>query len=118
MGLISPDDVVLIKVNAQWKCGAARTAMSSAAWCTESSDIRTASGEVVILDNGQGRGSLACDIPGTGTARSANAVDESHSFLYLVDHVFHDPRVSAFLLDPIRFTFIGGDDHVTDGYAA
>ncbi len=117
-GLIAPDDVVLIKVNAQWKCRG----------CTNSDVVRGLvhrilghpdgfRGEVVILDNGQGRGSLACDIPGYGDSEvRANAVDESHSFLYLVDHVFHDPRVSAFLLDPIRFTFIGGDDHETDGY--
>jgi hypothetical protein len=33
-----------------------------------------------------------------------------------VDHLFNDPRVSYYLLDPIRATFIEGGDHVTDGY--
>ncbi len=117
-GLISADDVVLLKVNAQWKCRG----------CTNSDVVRGLihrildhpegfRGEIVILDNGQGRGSLACDNPVYGDSLvQANAADTSHSFLYLVDHVFRDRRVSALLLDPIRFTFIGGDDHETDGY--
>jgi hypothetical protein len=46
----------------------------------------------------------------------ANANDESHSFVYLVEQIFRDRRVSATLLDPIRSTFIGADDHSTNGY--
>jgi len=118
-GLIGPEDIVLIKVNAQWKYRG----------CTNSDLIRgliqrildhpdTFTGEAVIFENGQGRGSLNCD-----SSRSyfnadvhANANDKSHSFLYLVNTVFNDPRVSAYLLDPIRTTFIEETDHVTDGY--
>ena len=119
-GLISANDVVLIKVNAQWKYRG----------CTNSDVIRglvqkildhpdNFSGEVVIFENGQGRGSLKCD---TSTSYSgntevhANANDETHSFVYLADVIFNDPRVSTFLLDPIRNTFIGVDDHTTNGY--
>jgi uncharacterized protein (DUF362 family) len=119
-GLIAPDDVVLLKVNAQWKYRG----------CTNSDVIRGLvrrilehpdgfQGEVVIFENGQGRGSLACDTSssyGGNTEVHANAQDESHSFLWLVDSLFQDPRVSAFLLDPVRGNFIAGDDHQSDGY--
>ncbi len=119
-GLIAADDVVLIKVNAQWKYRG----------CTNSDVIRGLiqkildhpdgfSGEVVIFENGQGRGSLNCDgnldwYPDDTT--HANANDETHSFQYLVDTVFRDSRVSSFLLDPIRDIFIDFGDHATNGY--
>ncbi len=118
-GLIGPDDVVLIKVNAQWKYRG----------CTNSDLIRgliqrildhpdTFMGEVVLFENGQGRGSLNCDSWASYGNKEihANANDESQTFLYLVNHTFHSPRVSAYLLDPIRGTFIGSDDHQSDGY--
>jgi hypothetical protein len=119
-GMIESDDVVLIKVNAQWKYRG----------CTNSDLIRGLiqrilnhpngfSGEIVIMENGQGRGSLNCDTSssyGGDTSIRANANVESHSFLYLVNTVFGDPRVSSFLLDPVRSTFIGDTDHVTNGY--
>ncbi len=119
LGLIGSDDVVLIKVNAQWKYRG----------CTNSDLVRGLiqrildhpegfTGEVVIFENGQGRGSLFCDTHSAygNNEVHANAEDEAHSFMYLVNQVFNDPRVSAYLLDPIRKTFIGGSDHVTDGY--
>lgn len=77
-------------------------------------------GEIVLIENGQSGGSMDCDsmwggrYPDTGV--HANAEDESHSFSYLVDEVFCDPRVSTYLLDPIRETFISSEDHITDGY--
>lgn len=118
-GLIAADDVVLVKVNAQWKYRG----------CTNSDVVRGViqrvlehpdgfTGEVVVVENGQGRGSLACDTSDSygNSEVHANAEDEGHSFLWLVDTLFHDPRVSAYLLDPVRGTFIGEDDHATDGY--
>jgi len=119
-GLIAAGDTVLLKVNAQWKYRG----------CTNSDVVRGLiqrilehpdgfTGEVVIVENGQGRGSLRCDTSssyGGDTSVRANANDESHSFVYLVDQVFRDRRVSATLLDPIRSTFIGADDHATNGY--
>ncbi len=119
-GLIGAGDVVLVKVNAQWKYRG-----------TTNSDLVRGlirrllahpdgfTGEVVIVENGQGRGGLGNDVVGSGYpdgAVHANANDERHSFLYLVDRVFHDPRVSAYLLDSIRGRFILPGDHVTDGY--
>jgi hypothetical protein len=119
-GLIAADDIVLIKVNAQWKYRG----------CTNSDLIRGLvrrildhpdgySGEVVIFENGQGRGSLACDTSASydgDTGVQANANDQSHSFLYLVNTLFKDTRVSAQLNDTIRSTFIDADDHLTDGF--
>ena len=118
-GIIQSDDVVLIKVNGQWKYRG----------CTNSDVIRGLiqrildhpdgfTGEVVIFENGQGRGSLNCDTRSnyTDSLVHANANDERHSFLYLVNTIFRDARVSSYLLDPIRSTFIAADDHHTDGY--
>lgn len=118
-GLIAAEDVVLVKVNAQWKYRG----------CTNSDVVRGLiqrvldhpegfRGEVVLIENGQGSGSLACDTSSSygNVAVHANAQDESHSFLWLVDHLFRDSRVSARLLDGIRGTFIGAADHVTEGY--
>jgi len=119
-GIILPDDVVLIKVNAQWKYRG----------CTNSDLVRGLiqrildhpdgfQGEVVIFENGQGRGSLNCDTSSSysgNTSVHANANDQSHSFLYLVNTLFNDPRVSCFLLDPVRNDFIDQDDHVSNGY--
>jgi uncharacterized protein (DUF362 family) len=121
LGMIRPDDVVLIKVNAQWKYRG----------CTNSDLIRGLiqrilehpekfRGEVVIVENGQGRGSLNCDTLAKAkypdASIQANANDSTHSFVYLVDEIFKDPRVSYYLFDGIRTTFIASDDHVTDGY--
>jgi uncharacterized protein (DUF362 family) len=119
-GMIAAADVVLVKVNAQWKYRG----------CTNSDVVRGLiqrilehpdgfTGEVVIVENGQGRGSLRCDTSSAyGGDRSvhANANDESHSFQYLVEEIFRDQRVSTALLDAIRTTFIGADDHATNGY--
>jgi len=123
-GLIDAADVVLLKVNAQWKYRG----------CTNIDLVRGLIqkildhpdgfvGEVVIIENGQGRGSLYCDnMPGNKNtiypddSVHANAENESHHFMYLVNEVFGDPRVSSYLLDSIRTTFIDDSDHVTDGY--
>jgi hypothetical protein len=118
-GLIAVDDVVLVKVNAQWKYRG----------CTNSDFVRGLvrrildhpdgfGGEVVIVENGQGRGSLACDTSSSygNNEVHANAENEQHSFLWLVNSLFRDARVSATLLDPIRGTFIDDTDHSTAGY--
>ena len=120
-GLIDKSDIVLIKVNTQWKHRG----------CTNSDVIKGLiqrilehpdgfEGEIAIFENGQGGGSLDCDTmwggryPDTGV--HANAEDESQSFSYLADTLFADSRVSKHLLDPIRETFISEEDHSTDGY--
>lgn len=122
-GMIGPEDVVLIKVNAQWKyrgCTNSDLIRGLIQCILDHPDVFT--GEVVIFENGQGRGSLNCDTSGLRSSPypdnnvHANANNESHSYLYLVNEVFKDPRVSTYLLDPIRRTFIGSHDHDTDGY--
>jgi uncharacterized protein (DUF362 family) len=118
-GMIAANDVVLIKVNAQWKYRG----------CTNSDVIRGLiqvildhpdgfTGEVVVMENGQGRGSLNCDTSKAygDSSVHANANNETHTFTYLVDQVFADPRVSSYLLDSIRATFIASDAHDVDGY--
>jgi len=118
-GMIAADDVVLIKVNAQWKYRG----------CTNSDVIRGLiqsvlehpdgfTGEVVIIENGQGWGSLRCN---TTTRYSdgmiqANANNRLHHFEYLVDTVFAEPRVSSYLFDPLRLRFLDSSDHQDDGY--
>jgi uncharacterized protein (DUF362 family) len=118
-GLIGPEDVVLIKVNAQWKyrgCTNSDLVRGLVQRLLDHPDVFT--GEVVIIENGQGRGSLDCDTSAAyaDDAVHANANDESHSFNYLVRTIFNDPRVSAYLLDDIRSRFIGAGEHSQDGY--
>ncbi len=118
-GLIAADDIVLIKVNAQWKYRG----------CTNSRPRPGPHPAGPRASRGiPGRGRHRRERPGPRQSGlrhvellrrlrvHANAQDESHSFLWLVNSLFHDPRVSAFLLDPIRATFIGAGDHATNGY--
>jgi hypothetical protein len=104
-GLIAPDDIVLIKVNAQWKHrGATNTDLVRGLIQRLLDYPGGFRGEVVIFENGQGRGSLACDNTANYSDDSvrANANDERQSFQALVDTVFRDPRVSACLFDRLR----------------
>lgn len=119
LGLIAPNDIVLLKVNAQWKYRGATNSDVIRGLIQRILDHPEGFvGEIVIVENGQGRGSLACDTSSSYTDNKvhANAIDESHSFLYLVDKIFKDPRISSFLLDPIRSRFISATDHATNGY--
>lgn len=118
-GLVDPEDVVLVKVNAQWKyrgCTNSDLIRGLVQRLLDHPDVFT--GEVVIIENGQGRGSLDCDTkaayPDAGV--HANANDETHSFSYLVRNIFRDPRVSAYLLDGIRSRFLTASDHTQEGY--
>lgn len=120
-GLIAADDVVVIKVNAQWKYRG----------CTNSDVVRGViqrllehpdgfTGEIIIADNGQGRGSLNCDTTAGcdgGTPEvHANAENEAHSFSWLVRTLFHDARVSEKQLDKIRTVTVPDGDHKTEGF--
>ena len=118
-GMIAANDVVLIKVNAQWKYRG----------CTNSDVIRGLiqailehpegfTGEVVVIENGQGTGSLECANRSRYPDDSihANANQSHHSFTYVVDNLIADPRVSYYLLDPLNARVIDSSDHTTDGY--
>ncbi len=119
-GMIAPEDVVLIKVNAQWKYrGATNSDLVRGIIQAVLDHPDGFTGEVVVIENGQGRGSLGCDTSkayGGDTGVQANALNRAHSFTYVVENIFRDPRVSGRLLDPIRTTFIEAEDHATDGY--
>ncbi len=120
-GMIEANDVVLIKVNAQWKYRGSTNSDLIRGLIQRILDHPDGfNGEVVIIENGQSQGSLNGDALGWGSYPDhtihANANDESHSFHYLVDTMFNDPRVSSYLLDPIRTTLIGANDHATQGY--
>lgn len=118
-GLINRNDVVLVKVNAQWKYRGCTNSDMTAQLIEAVLDHPDGfQGEVVIMENGQGRGSLNCDTHAAygDSLVQANAVKEWQSFQYLIDVTFNDPRVSGYLLDPVRGTFIDVHEHVTDGY--
>jgi len=119
-GLISADDVVLIKVNAQWKYRGATNSDVVRGLIQRILDHPDGfTGEVVLFENGQGRGSLNCDTSSSYSGDAsvhANALDESHSFTYLIQAIFNDPRVSGKLLDPVRQVFLSKTDHANDGF--
>jgi hypothetical protein len=118
-GLVAPDDVVLIKVNATWKYRGN----------TNSDVVRGViqailehpdgfSGEIVVFENSQGWGSLACDTSHhyESDEVAANANRPHHSFTYVVDELIDDPRVSWRQLDSLRATIIDENDHEKEGY--
>lgn len=120
-GMIGREDVVLIKVNAQWKYrGSTNTDVVRGVIQRILEHPDGFAGEVVIVENGQGRGSLNCDTTSgcDGGTREiqANAESVRHSFTYLVQNVFADPRVSEMLIDPFRTVYIDANDHATNGY--
>lgn len=118
-GLIGKRDVVLIKVNAQWKHrGATNSDVVRGIIQSILDHPEGFEGEIVIIENGQGRGSLNCDnyaYYGDNEVH-ANAEDEKQSFLYLVEKTFKGYPVSAYLFDNIRYNFLPEDDNKTDGY--
>ncbi len=120
-GLIGVNDTVLFKVNAQWKYrGGTNTDVTRGVIQRILDHPDGFAGEVVIIENGQGRGSLNCDTTAgcDGGTREvhANAENESHSFSWMVDELFQDTRVGERLLDGVRQAFIDENDHDTEGY--
>jgi uncharacterized protein (DUF362 family) len=127
-GIIASDDVVLIKVNCQWKCrGTTNTDVLRGLIHRILQHPDGFKGEVVIIENGQGRGGFDGLKQGGSTYDSwpaianeiyVNAEEENLLTVdYLVYTVFKNDPVSSYLLDPIRSFFIEDDsDHITDGY--
>ena len=118
-GLIAANDIVLIKVNATWKYRGN----------TNSDIVRGLiqailehpdgfAGEVVVFENSQGWGSLACDTAQhyNNSSVQANANKRHHSFTYVVDTLIADSRVSCRQLDPIGETIIDSEEHEVEGY--
>lgn len=124
-GIIESNDVVLIKVNCQWKArGATNTDVLRGLIHRILEHPDGFSGEVVIFENGQKQGSFDGDPPAWGRYKDfpeiagvhVNAEDDTLSVDYLVKEVFADFPVSSFLLDNICTNFISSSDHSTDGY--
>jgi uncharacterized protein (DUF362 family) len=124
-GLIESNDVVLIKVNCQWKCrGTTNTDVLRGLIYRVLEHPEGFGGEVVIFENGQDRGAFdgyVGSVPYNAWPEIANGVyvnAEEETILtvdYLVNSVFQNYPVSSYLLDPISSTF-PDYDHSTDGY--
>ncbi|MFC1736719.1 DUF362 domain-containing protein [Candidatus Hydrogenedentota bacterium] len=121
-GMISSDDIVLVKVNAQWKyrgCTNSDVVKGIIQRVLEHPDGFT--GEVVIFENGQGGGALDCTSTSTSSypdgASHPNAENPYQHFSYLANTVFSGQPVTEYLLDSIRTAFIiDPGDHTTDAY--
>ena len=110
-GLIARDDVVLIKVNCQWdERGGTNTDLLKALIQAIVNHPEGFAGEIIVADNGQGRGSLDWS--------DNNAEDESLSAQDVVDAFSDSFSVSTFLWDTIRQNqvdeYYSGD--LEDGY--
>jgi len=126
-GIIESIDIVLIKVNCQWKCrGTTNTDVVCGLIHRILQHPDGFTGEVVIFENGQGQGSFDGDPDAWGAYSPWPEIDngiwinaEEENILtvdYLVNTVFKDDRVTSYLLDPVRSTFISDSDHSTEGY--
>jgi uncharacterized protein (DUF362 family) len=93
-GLIESDDVVLIKNNCQWpERGGTNTDLLKELIHTILQHPDVFTGEIVVADNGQGRGSFVWN--------NANAKDIAQCTQDVVDS-FSGEKVSTFLWDTIR----------------
>jgi len=129
-GLIAANDVVILKVNAQWKCrGGTNTDLLRGLIHRILQHPDGFHGEVVIFENGQGRPAafdgVHCDIDKTeykpfpellGKVQVNAEQQDVTTIDYLVRTVFAGKPVSAFLMDPHAGAFIADGDHATNGY--
>lgn len=128
-GIIAADDVVLLKVNCQWKArGTTNTDMLRGLIQRILQHPDGFKGEVVIFENGQNRpgsfNGIDCDgkkseynpFPELKGKVKVNAEqDELLTVDYLVNTVFKGKPVSTFLLDPVT-EIISADEHTKNGY--
>jgi hypothetical protein len=109
-GLIGSNDVVILKVNGQWPYnGGTNTDLVKSLIKAILGHSDGFNGEVVMADNGQGRGSM--DFSQT------NSFYHDQSYTDVAD-MFETHQVSAFLWDSIRSTTVDDfdDGDFTDGY--
>ena len=110
-GLIGKDDVVLLKVNAQWpERGGTNTDLVKSLITQICNHPLGFEGEIIIADNGQGSGSLSRE--------KSNAKDHSQSMEKVAEYFKEDYKVSTYLWDEIMGKEVGeyekGD--MEDGY--
>ena len=129
-GLIAPDDVVILKVNAQWKCrGGTNTDLLRGLVHRILQHPEGFHGEIVIFENGQGRPAAFDGVHSDANMEEyrpfpeligkivVNAEEQGVTTIdYLVRTVFAGKPVSSFLMDPYVNTWIAADDHRTNGY--
>jgi len=109
-GLIAANDVALIKINCQWdQRGGTNTDLLRGLIQTIVDHPEGFTGEVIVVDNGQGRGRFTWD--------NANAEDTGQSAQKVVDS-FGSERISTYLWDNIRGTSTQEYDQgsMEDGY--
>ncbi|TFG08771.1 DUF362 domain-containing protein [Candidatus Heimdallarchaeota archaeon] len=110
-GLIASDDVVLIKNNCQWpQRGGTNTDLIKELIEVILNHPGGFVGEIVIADNGQGRGSMNWD--------QSNAEIKSQSIREVVKMFSNEYNVSAYLWDNIRYNEVEEyiDGNMNDGY--
>ena len=129
-GLIAADDLVVLKVNAQWKCrGGTNTDMLRGLIHRILQHPEGFNGEVVIFENGQNRPAAFDGIhPDSnkteyrpfpeleGKVRVNAEQEDLLTIDYLTGTVFAGKPVRSFLMDPYSNVFIARDDHTTNGY--
>ena len=118
VGLISPDDVVIVKVNSQWdECGMTNTDLVRAVVAAVLAHPDCFTGEVVIADNGQAQygstghgGSLDYEVN--------NAEDRSQSTQKVADSFRGLGKVSTYLWDEITEKWVHeySEGDADDGY--
>jgi hypothetical protein len=109
-GLIGKDDVIIIKVNCQWpQRGGTNTDLVKSLIQKIVNHPEGFTGEIVVADNGQGRGSLDWGF--------SNAYDHSQSMQDVVN-IFPSYKVSTYLWDPLRTNKVNEYDQgdLNDGY--
>ncbi|MEE8441256.1 MAG: DUF362 domain-containing protein [Spirochaetia bacterium] len=117
-GVVGSDDVVLIKINAQWdQRGGTNTDLVRSLVVAIADHPDGFTGEIVIADNGQDRFG-ARGGGGSMEWRDNNAADRSQSIADVVSELSGDLRVSAYLWDTITRTRVAeySDGDYTDGY--
>lgn len=110
-GLIAKDDVIIIKINAQWdERGGTNIDLLKALIEAIVTHPEGFLGEIVVADNGQGRGSYKRE--------NNNAEDHSQSAQRVVDSVSESYQVSTYLWDEIRHKTVGEyfEGDLEDGY--
>ena len=129
-GLVAADDVVILKVNCQWKCrGGTNTDVLRGLIHRILQHPDGFRGEVVIFENGQGRPASFDGLhndenyseyrPFPELIGKVLVNAEQQDLLtvdYLVKSVFAGKPVSSFLMDPYSDVWIVADDHRTNGY--
>jgi len=120
-GFIARDDVVLIKVNGQWRCrGATNSDVLRGIIQLILDHPEGFAGEIIIIENGQSQGSMDGTAGGWGSypglGIQANAENPNHTYNFIANEVFHDYPVSTYLMDSLKTIYVDEDDHVKDGY--